>query len=252
MRFLANGPNFPDELLTARDEGQVLFFCGAGVSRARAGLPDFYGLANEVVNALRAAPDSPARQFIEASSKMGPIVGIGSLLPADRVFSLLERDFSIDEVRAKVAEALRPVGTPDLTAHRMLLDLARDPTGAIRLVTTNFDLLFEACEPGLTRFAPPRLPDPRRPQDFMGIMHLHGHVTDDYDGAHDDEFVLSSADFGRAYLADGWATRFMRDLIDRYRVVFIGYAADDPPIQYLLEALKRDAKGRGNLYAFQS
>lgn len=252
MRFLANGPNFPDELLTARDEGQVLFFCGAGVSRAYAHLPDFYGLADRVVNTLRAAPDSPARQLIKAAKGMAPIAGVGSLLPADRVFSLLERDFNIHELRAKVAQALQPVGTPDLTAHRIILDLARDPTGLVRLVTTNFDLLFEACEAGLARFSPPRLPDPCRSQDFMGVMHLHGHVTDAYDGAHNDEFVLSSADFGRAYLADGWATRFMRDLIDRYRVVFIGYAADDPPIQYLLEALKRDAKGRGNLYAFQS
>jgi len=252
MRFRADGPSFPDELLTARDEGQVLFFCGAGVSRARAGLPDFYGLADKVVDALRAAPDSPARRLIKAARAMEPIAGVGGLLPADRVFALLEREFRIRDVRAQVAEALRPASDPDLTAHRILLDLARDPTGAVRLVTTNFDLLFEACDAGLARFAPPRLPDPRRVQDFKGVMHLHGHVNDAYDGAHDDEFVLSSADFGRAYLADGWATRFMRGLIDRYRLVFIGYAADDPPIQYLLEALNRDAEARGGLYAFQS
>ena len=43
MRFVANGPSIPDELLTARDEGRVMFFCGAGVSRAYAGLPDFFG-----------------------------------------------------------------------------------------------------------------------------------------------------------------------------------------------------------------
>jgi SIR2-like domain len=252
MRFLANGPKFPDELLTARDEGQVLFFCGAGVSRARADLPDFYGLAERVVDAMRAAPDSPARRLIKAAKTMEPIAGVGGLLPADRVFALLEREFRVRDVRAKVAEALRPAATVDLTAHRTLLDLARGPTSAIRLVTTNFDLLFEACDGALARFGPPRLPDPRRPADFKGVMHLHGHVTEGYDGAQDDEFVLSSADFGRAYLADGWATRFMRGLIDRYRLVFIGYAADDPPIQYLLEALNRDEEERGDLYAFQS
>jgi hypothetical protein len=206
MRFLADGPSFPDELLTARDEGQVLFFCGAGVSRARAGLPDFYGLADKVVDALRAAPDSPARRLIQAAKAMEPIAGVGGLLPADRVFALLKREFRTRDVRTAVAEALRPAVTPDLRAHRILLDLARDPTGAVRLVTTNFDLLFEACDAQLDRFAPPRLPDPRRARDFRGVMHLHGHVTDAYDGAHDDEFVLSSADFGRAYLADGWAT----------------------------------------------
>ncbi len=34
MRFLENGPSIPDELLLARDQGRVVFFCGAGVSRS--------------------------------------------------------------------------------------------------------------------------------------------------------------------------------------------------------------------------
>jgi hypothetical protein len=29
MRFLENGPNIPDELLLARDQDRVMFFCGA-------------------------------------------------------------------------------------------------------------------------------------------------------------------------------------------------------------------------------
>src|SRR5688572_29693341 len=45
MRFAADGPDIPDDLLIARDEGRVVFFCGAGVSRARARLPSFFELA---------------------------------------------------------------------------------------------------------------------------------------------------------------------------------------------------------------
>jgi hypothetical protein len=251
MRFFADGPCFPDDLLTARDEGQVLFFCGAGVSRAFARLPDFYGLADKVVEALRVAPDSPARRLIDVAKTNERIAGVGGLIPADRVFAVLEREFLVADVRAAVAEALRPNTGVDLTAHRILLDLARDPTGAVRLVTTNFDLLFEACDPRLTRRTPPNLPDPRRAIDFNGVIHLHGRLTDGYDAAHEDEFVLSSADFGRAYLADGWATRFIRSLLNRYRLVFVGYAADDPPVQYLLEALSRDGEPCAGLYAFQ-
>lgn len=37
--FGLDGPDMPDELLTARDEGRVVFFCCAGVSRAQAELP---------------------------------------------------------------------------------------------------------------------------------------------------------------------------------------------------------------------
>ena len=252
MRFLPGGPALPDDLLTARDQGQVIFFCGAGVSRAKANLPDFYGLADLVVEDLHVAPDSPARRLIVAAKSQEHIAGVGGLLPADRIFALLEREFLVADVRAAVARALRPIAGVDLSAHRTVLDLARDPSGATHLVTTNFDLLFEACDPALQRRSPPHLPDPRRPRDFNGVIHLHGRVTDTYDGAYDEEFVLSSADFGRAYLAEGWATQFIRGLLGLYKLVFLGYAADDPPVQYLLEALSRADGPTGGLYALQS
>ena len=58
MRFIENGPDIPDELLFAQDEGNVVFFCGAGVSRAYAKLPDFSRLAEQVINDLGATEDS--------------------------------------------------------------------------------------------------------------------------------------------------------------------------------------------------
>jgi hypothetical protein len=88
MRFLADGPTLPDDLLTARDQGQVIFFCGAGVSRAKANLPDFYGLADLVVEDLHVAPDSPARRLLVAAKSQEHIAGAGGLLPADRIFAL--------------------------------------------------------------------------------------------------------------------------------------------------------------------
>ena len=75
--------------------------------------------------------------------------------------------------------------------------------------------------------------------DLNGIIHLHGIVDEHYQKAESDGFILTSSQFGRAYLADGWATRFFREILDQYVVVFIGYTADDPPVQYLLEALNK-------------
>ena len=63
MRFFENGPAIPDELLHARDEGRVVFFCGAGVSQAKAGLPGFFGLAEKVMEALGVQADSPAPKY---------------------------------------------------------------------------------------------------------------------------------------------------------------------------------------------
>ena len=84
------------------------------------------------------------------------------------------------------------------------------------------------------------------------MIHLHGRVDPEYVGSDEEGFVLSSGDFGRAYLADGWAARFIQSLLSRFSIVFLGYSADDPPVQYLLEALKGATEAHGRMYAFQS
>lgn len=32
MQFITHGPDIPDALLQAHEEGRVVFFCGAGIS----------------------------------------------------------------------------------------------------------------------------------------------------------------------------------------------------------------------------
>jgi hypothetical protein len=251
MKFLANGPSIPDELLNARDEGRVIFFCGAGVSRARAGLLNFFDLAEQVVETLGLTADAPVRKLIDEAEQWERKIGIPGLISADRVFGLLERSFHTGDIEKAVAQALRPKPKPDLSAHRIMLDLARSPEGSIRLITTNFDLLFEACGRSLSKHKNPRLPDPNCPEEFNGIIHLHGHVDDNYQGASGDGFVLSSSQFGDAYLADGWATRFIKSILEEFLVVFVGYTADDPPVHYLLEALNKNSKSLQRMYAFQ-
>ena len=108
MRFTANGPNFPDELLVARDEGRVVFFCGAGVSRAKAGLRDFIGLARDVADKLAIPANNPARQLISAIETIPPIAGVGSLISADRVFGLIEREYQSRDIYRAIAASLTP------------------------------------------------------------------------------------------------------------------------------------------------
>ena len=70
MRFIADGPSIPDELLLARDQGRTIFFCGAGVSRARANLPDFFGLAKKVISTLGVSQKSPAYKLIREAQEI--------------------------------------------------------------------------------------------------------------------------------------------------------------------------------------
>lgn len=253
MRFHADGPEIPDDLLVARDDGQVLFFCGSGVSIANAGLPGFLGLAEQVLAGLRALPDSPSRQLLDINDVLQKhkVSGVGSVVAADRLFGLLEREFASSDIERAVGEVLHPKTGVDLSAHHILLDLSRTPNGSVQLVTTNFDLLFEAAAPREKTWSPSNLPNLQH-GGFNGILHLHGMFDAQYQHAVGGALVLSSAEFGRAYLSEGWATRFIQDAIEKFSVVFVGYTADDPPVQYLLEALNRNhRRPQRPMYAFQ-
>jgi len=47
MQFVLNGPDIPNALLQAHEEGRMVFFCGAGISYP-AGLPGFKGLVDDI------------------------------------------------------------------------------------------------------------------------------------------------------------------------------------------------------------
>lgn len=47
MQFVPHGPDIPDALLQAQDEGRVVFFCGVGIFYF-AGLPGFKGLGEQI------------------------------------------------------------------------------------------------------------------------------------------------------------------------------------------------------------
>ncbi len=51
MQFVSNGPDVPEPLLQAHEEGRVIFFCGAGISYP-ADLPSFRGLVQSVYKEL--------------------------------------------------------------------------------------------------------------------------------------------------------------------------------------------------------
>src|SRR5882672_756586 len=98
MRFINGGPVVPDDLLVARDAGDVIFFCGAGVSQHEAKLPNFEKLGRSVIGILGAAIESPARTLLDKALETGRMAGVGGLLATDRVFGLLEREFEINDM----------------------------------------------------------------------------------------------------------------------------------------------------------
>ena len=250
MRFLPDGPMIPDDLITDRDRGNVVFFCGAGVSLS-SGMPTFGGLCKQVVQKLGAPPTASSRIMLE---RHNDTTAHNAGLPTyDSIFNVLQQEYHASEIDYEIARCLKPKHNTSLKAHETVLRLSRSADGKYQIVTTNFDYLFEkAAKWRLNRFVPPTLPDLASGHSLNGLVYLHGRVDgrmrrrDVRQG-----FVISSSDFGRAYLAEGWATNFVRDLLDRYTVVLLGYSANDPPVRYLLQGIHSRKQGHPPaIYAF--
>jgi NAD-dependent SIR2 family protein deacetylase len=174
----------------------------------------------------------------------------------DRVLRCLERRLAgsdpvaLPAMRERIQAAVRKRLEPGISAptdcHAALLNLSVGPDGRNRLVTTNFDAVFERTRRSLgyerNSSAGNSLPQPGT-AGFEGVLHLHGRIPDDDLGLLEAGIILTSAEFGEAYLRSGWAARYVYDLSRAYTLVLVGYAADDPPMCYLLEVLESD-RGR--------
>jgi hypothetical protein len=242
MQFAAGGPDVPDELLREHLAGNVVFVVGAGLSMP-AGLPSFASLIEKIYQRLTldtpSAPNSKA-PFVEVEAfQQGQFDRVLGLLERRVVYAKPSRPNLINRVRDAATAILQSAGLKT-DIQRDLLEISSDGTGRPRLLTTNFDLLFEKAwqecrlEP-LSSLSGTALPAVGSP-GFTGVMHLHGRVEDPLLGLEASELVLTSGDFGEAYLRSGWASRYVYDLLRRYTLVFVGYSADDPPMRYMLEA----------------
>ncbi len=228
MKFVAGGPDVCEELIIAHEAGKVVFFIGAGVS-ANVGLPTFGALVELV--AKSAGDGLTTDECADHLEKK-----------FDRVLGAMEVRLGPARVRELVAEILRPesLSQSDLASHRAILELSRARSGAIRLVTTNFDPLFElALEPSTADFAAaPLLPVPKSAR-WDSVVHIHGRLPKTGPAKLHD-LVLTAGDFGRAYLTERWASRFVTELFRNFTVCLIGYSLDDPVLRYLVDAVAAD------------
>ena len=88
-------------------------------------------------------------------------------------------------------------------------------------------------------FAGQALPTPGSPF-FSGIIHIHGRLADNVHNLELTPLVLTSADYGDAYMRSGWASRFLFDLARCKAIVLVGYSANDAPVRYFLNVLEAD------------
>lgn len=108
LRFIEGSLYIPDELLLALDVCRVAFFCSAGVSCAKANLPDFFVLTDQVLPTLGMPTDASAVKILAKARELEARTGVPSLISSVRVIGLLERDFLEGDIECAVARALDP------------------------------------------------------------------------------------------------------------------------------------------------
>jgi len=235
MRFLPGSPDIPDELIQDVADGNTVFLCGAGVSM-RVKFPSFKQLAEQIYIEIGETPNNEAAE--REAMQRGEY---------DRALRSLEKRTHLPKAPSRVRAATVKLLTPpaDLAApdHLTLLRLSRDPDGQPKLITTNFDPLFErAAYAGMINcpsHAGKAMPRPGTVDDH-GILHIHGRIADPALNILPSDLVLTSADFGDAYLRDGWLSQYIEDRMRLNTLVLIGYAAEDATMRLLLETLDTD------------
>ena len=210
--------NFPNILIKAIREKKLVIFAGAGVSMGEpAMLPSFSELSD-----LVSAGTGKSKREKELDDKfMGRLHDSG---------------IEVHQIAAK--HLSRPAGVFNAIQNdllRVFMELNQ-----VKLVTTNFDALFESAAKSLWGQIPEVFRAPALPlgKKFSGIIHIHGALT------HCSEMVLTDRDFGRAYLTEGWARKFLLDLFSNHFVLFVGYSHNDTDLQYLARSLPPQQKNR--------
>ena len=213
-----SGVDFPIELLRAFRYDELVVFAGAGVSMGvPACLPNFSRLAKQIAIGTGESRDKND--------------------PEDRFLGWLDRQRCRCTYKSCSGTFRKWNYAAQTNETTLRFTEALPEPESLQLITTNFDLLFEQAANSVfgtdTLYSAPLLPLGR---EFRGIASRRCQKSRKHGTA--------DADFGRAYLTDSWARRFLVALFTSCHVLFIGYSHSDVVMNYLARALPESAKKR--------
>lgn len=237
MTFPGTTTDIPEDLLKYQEQGRVVFFCGAGISYD-AGIPLFRGLLEKTAKGINHSLTEEEKKLRRDGQ-------------FDQLYFRLEQANG-DRIRVR-RESLKylvpptPVKETAISKHISLLKLSKGRDGMSRIVTTNYDPLFDMARNKIgvviPSYAAPLLPVPKD-YKWDGVVYVHGKLEDDPTDANLETLVLSSGDFGQAYLTERWASRFVAELFRDYVVCFVGYSVNDVILKYMVDAITAERNHR--------
>ncbi|MBU1304438.1 MAG: SIR2 family protein [Alphaproteobacteria bacterium] len=165
----------------------------------------------------------------------------------DVVLGMLERRMdgvpgSGSTMRVAARKVISRTASPN-AIHSSLVRLSQR-FGRTLLATTNFDRLLsvsaKALKLGADAYSLGNIPSPSRSAEFSGIMHIHGMIG--IGRLPSSTLILTDQDFGDFYLRRHIITSFLYDAARIFRIVLVGYSANDSPVRYLLNAIAGDER----------
>jgi hypothetical protein len=216
--------------------GRCRFFIGAGIPKEGAGLPDYSGLAAQVVLRLTEEPGLKVgwmRKLVENNQL------ISGLNPA-QVFELLREELpqtTLVSAINNVLELKEPLGSVYQSLRK--LAMKQRPTGRGCLLdyiyTTNFDLTLEHQFGGTsTKVSPERL-DGLRQSYPVKVVHLNGALGDTNLKISERDDLLSVTAIWSLHSNLG------ADLVAKH-LVFVGYSLQDVSIKFIFLAVNEVSK----------
>lgn len=207
--------NFPNEVIETIRNNNLVVFAGAGASvDAPTSLPNFVDLTKKIAEGTG--------EILEDNDNCEVFLGY-----------LKSKDI---DVNRQAAELLSNKRLKYNQMHEAIINLFVD-SSSIRIVTTNYDQMFEKVLESRNLHIPvynaPALP---LGNDVEGIVHVHGNINNPK------YMVLTDEDFGKAYLTEGYAARFLIKLFQSYTILFIGYSYNDTILRYLTRAMNRTSE----------
>ena len=216
-----------NELKEAVQNDSLVIFAGAGISK-RVGLPLWNDLILKIITNIRINNSAIANTLLQHwNTPLGEnkIFEILDLIEKYDFKSFVETTLN-DEILKKGA-VLISSNTP-LTDHSKLWQLSQ------KIITPNYDLLFESCkefkilnQQPITNTSIPDLSGINTYKNFL--FKVHGSIT------HPNEIVFYESDYKRQYENDSGPKRALQQLINNQTVLFVGTSMTDPYINELIQ-----------------
>ena len=212
-----NDIDFPNKIIDSIQDRNLVVFAGAGASvDPPTSLPNFEKLAGKIAEGTG--------YTLKKKDSCEVFLGM-----------LKSKGIPVNEQAANI---LSGTCVEHNKLHEAIIGLFPDAED-IKIITTNYDQMFEhVLDSRAIKYKIYNAPALPLGNDVQGIIHIHGNVNNP------DYMVVTDEDFGKAYLTEGYASRFLVKLFESYTVLFVGYSYSDTILRYLTRAMSRSNSER--------